>query len=79
MSLFDYHRIDFQLHYHLQYSREDIESMLPYERDLLIAFYNDQKKREQSKEQEETNRLEQDMRNKTPTMPSMPKMPSMPR
>jgi len=86
VGLYDYHRIDFQLHYFMKYSREDIENMLPYERDLLIAFFNDQKKKEDEKEREESSKWDSEMKSKmssstprTPSMPPMPRMPSNPR
>jgi hypothetical protein len=83
MGLYDYTRIDFQLHYFLKYSHEDIENFLPYERDLLIAFFNDQKRKEADKDQEEADKMDREMRGKMnsntykpPSMPSMPRPPS---
>lgn len=83
MGLYDYTRIDFQMHYFMKYSHEDIENMLPYERDLLIAFFNDQKRREADKDKEESDKMDSAMRSKMnsnaykpPSMPSMPKPPA---
>ena len=47
-SLESYYESDFKLHYHMKYSRDDIENMLPFERDLLIGLYVKQKEDEEN-------------------------------
>jgi len=45
-TLESYYETDFKLHYFMKYTRDDIENMYPFERDILIGLYVKQKEHE---------------------------------
>jgi hypothetical protein len=48
-----YYELDFQMHYFMNYSRDEIENMYPYERDILLGLF--QRQKEHEKEEAEKN------------------------